>query len=259
MSDNGKHFYESMFILDARSAKKDYDGLQAELVQILNKHEVEVAQTHKWGERRLAYEIRRQKKGYYVLMHLKAEPGRITDLKKDLNLFEPLLRQFYLRIDAIPEKFEFPAEPEDRRDGRRIGRRDGPPPRGDYHKRPGERSREGADSTRTEAKEEKPAAGAESPESPASPASDAREEKPTEGAESPGAEETPGTEETVETGAVAVAPEDGAGEEKVLEAPPAADETLAPEPSVPAGETEGADGDQALPDAVKDENQGKIE
>jgi len=141
MSDNGNHFYESMFILDARSAKKDYDSLQAELTQILNKHGVEVAQTHIWGERRLAYEIRHQKKGFYQVMHLMADPSSLDALKRDLTLFEPLLRQFYLRIESIPEKFEFPAEPEDRRDIR-GGRKDDFRGRGRERDRDRDRDRE---------------------------------------------------------------------------------------------------------------------
>ncbi len=273
MSDNGKHFYESMFILDARSAKKDYDGLQTELVQILNKHGVEVAQTHQWGERRLAYEIRRQKKGYYVLMHLEADPSSIADLKKDLTLFEPLLRQFYLRIDAIPEKFEFPAEPEDRRDGRRIGRRDGPP-RGDYQKRPVEKSREPAEAAPPAAAgEEKPRTGEPTGEPTVEPTGDPTVEvkKEETGAESPEAGETVETKETetketetqqVETQEVetketeAVAPEDGAGSEKVPDAPSPASEAPAPEAPVSTGDTTGSNGDSALEDPVRDENQG---
>ena len=125
MSETGKHCYECMFILDARTAKKDFESLRDELARILTKHGVEIAATHPWGERRFAYEIRRQKKGFYVLMHVKADPGALVELKRDLGLFEPLLRQFFLRIESIPETFEFPAELDDRRDGRRDDRRDG--------------------------------------------------------------------------------------------------------------------------------------
>ena len=125
MSENGKHIYECMFILDARTAKKDYESLHTELTRILTKYGVEVAASHAWGERRLAYEIRRQKKGFYVLMHVQVDPQALPELRRDLRLYEPLLRQLFLRIEAIPETFEFPADPEERRDFRRDDRRGG--------------------------------------------------------------------------------------------------------------------------------------
>jgi len=153
MSETAKHCYECMFILDARSAKRDFESLRNELSQILTKHGVEIAATHAWGERRFAYEIRRQKKGFYVLMHVKADPTALGGLRRDLGLYEPLLRQFFLRIDSIPEKFEFPAEPDERRDERGGDRRD------DRREPRRERAERPEASARAEAAKEETSAG----------------------------------------------------------------------------------------------------
>ena len=156
MSENGKHIYECMFILDARSAKKDGDAVQEGLTKILTKHGVEVAGVHTWGERRMAYEIRRQKKGFYVLMHVKADPTCIDEMKQDLGLYEPLMRHFLLRIEAVPENFEFPSDPiDDRRDGRRsFGDSNRPGPTGP---RPAPKPAEGEAAKPAEGEAAKPA------------------------------------------------------------------------------------------------------
>ena len=71
----------------------------------------------------------------YILYHLKSDPGALKELKRDFTLFEPLLRQHYLRIDKIPETFEFPSDPEDRH-----GRPGGPGRYGDRPPRHEDRS-----------------------------------------------------------------------------------------------------------------------
>ncbi len=52
----------------------------------------EVSKTELWGKRRLAYPIRKQVEGQYVLLHTKVAPKFGAELERNLRFLEPVLR-----------------------------------------------------------------------------------------------------------------------------------------------------------------------
>lgn len=52
----------------------------------------------RWGRRRLAYEIRHQREGYYVLMEMSAEPDAMAELDRSLLLADEVLRHKVVRL-----------------------------------------------------------------------------------------------------------------------------------------------------------------
>jgi small subunit ribosomal protein S6 len=52
----------------------------------------------RWGKRRLAYEIRHQREGYYVLLEATAEPAVMTELDRSLSLADDVLRHKVIRL-----------------------------------------------------------------------------------------------------------------------------------------------------------------
>lgn len=58
-------------------------------------------QTSLWGKRKLAYEVKHQREGSYVLQDFKIEPGRVPELESALKISEDVLRHLIVRK---PEK-----------------------------------------------------------------------------------------------------------------------------------------------------------
>ncbi len=58
-------------------------------------------QTSLWGKRKLAYEVKHQKEGSYVLQDFKIDPGRVPELESALKITEEVLRHLIVRK---PEK-----------------------------------------------------------------------------------------------------------------------------------------------------------
>lgn len=56
-----------------------------------------------WGLRSLAYRIKKNRKGHYMLMGLDAKPHSIVEMERQLRLHEDVLRFMTLRVDAIDE------------------------------------------------------------------------------------------------------------------------------------------------------------
>jgi small subunit ribosomal protein S6 len=51
-----------------------------------------------WGKKQLAYPIRKQTEGQYVILQTEMEPGFCTELERNLHLSEPVIR-FMVTVD----------------------------------------------------------------------------------------------------------------------------------------------------------------
>ena len=72
----------------------------------------------RWGKRRLAYEIRHQREGYYVLLEATAEPTVITELDRSLFLADDVLRH---KVVRVPDRVAGRARPRASRSGGDLG------------------------------------------------------------------------------------------------------------------------------------------
>lgn len=59
----------------------------------------EVTNIDRWGRRKLAYEINKQREGYYAFVHANVEPATLPELERNLNLAADLLRYLVIRKD----------------------------------------------------------------------------------------------------------------------------------------------------------------
>ncbi len=59
----------------------------------------QVSRIDRWGRRKLAYEIDKQREGFYVLFEAKIEPRAIAELERNLNLSPYILRYLFVRTD----------------------------------------------------------------------------------------------------------------------------------------------------------------
>ncbi len=56
-----------------------------------------------WGLRSLAYRIKKNRKGHYMLLGLDAPPASVKEIERQLGLNEDVLRFMTIRVDAIEE------------------------------------------------------------------------------------------------------------------------------------------------------------
>lgn len=57
----------------------------------------QVTKVDRWGRRKLAYEIDKQREGYYVLIEADIEPRALGELERNLNLSPYILRYLIVR------------------------------------------------------------------------------------------------------------------------------------------------------------------
>jgi small subunit ribosomal protein S6 len=91
--------YELVFIVHP---EMDEDGLTTVLETVeglVKRSGGEVTRVDNWGLRRLAYPIRNQWEGQYVLMRVELEPQGVAELERGLLLVEPVMRHLVVRVD----------------------------------------------------------------------------------------------------------------------------------------------------------------
>ena len=90
--------YECMVILDP---ELDEETIRPEVERWVGQLEAQGAErgyVDHWGRRRLAYEVKHRKEGYYVVFQAKATPAAMHDLNRVLSLHDGVLRHKVLRV-----------------------------------------------------------------------------------------------------------------------------------------------------------------
>lgn len=94
--------YEAMILLDNREVKKGWQTLKEQVDAVLSKEGAEIVVAKRWDERKLAYEIKKQRRATYYLTYFKADPESISTINRSLALTAPVLRSLVLACDEIP-------------------------------------------------------------------------------------------------------------------------------------------------------------
>lgn len=91
-------YYESLFILHPDMSSQEVDELIERMEEVVTSGGGQVAQTERWGKRKLAYKVRKQRTGYYVLMQISIEPVGLKELERNFRMSERVLKYQNVRI-----------------------------------------------------------------------------------------------------------------------------------------------------------------
>ena len=92
--------YETMVVIDAMISD---EAIEAEITTVEKKiqsHSGEIKRCDKWGKRKLAYIIRKQTHGFYVIFYYKANSDVVLDLERGFIINTNILR--FLTLADFP-------------------------------------------------------------------------------------------------------------------------------------------------------------
>ena len=98
-----KKLYEGMFLVDSAEAEADWDGVETNIKNILERVEAEIISIRKWDTRRLAYEIDKKSRGTYILCYFRAEGKSIAEIERTVHLSERIMRVLILSAEHMTE------------------------------------------------------------------------------------------------------------------------------------------------------------
>ncbi len=92
--------YEAMFLL-SQGVAAEFTAAIDHIKELLGRANVEIVSMRKWDERRLAYEIDKQKRGVYILVYFTAVGDAPAQLERDCNMSERIMRVLVTRVDHM--------------------------------------------------------------------------------------------------------------------------------------------------------------
>lgn len=95
--------YEHIFIVRQDVSQQAAEGLAETFKSIITENGGKVEKTEYWGIRTLAYKIRKNRKGHYILMNIDAPHAAVAEMERQMKLNEDVLRLLTLRVDELEE------------------------------------------------------------------------------------------------------------------------------------------------------------
>ena len=97
-------YYESVFI-----ARPDITSVQVEAISdsfkaIIAEHGGSATKDEYWGLRSLAYRIKKNRKGHYVMLNLDAPASAVSELERNMRLNEDIIRFMTIKVDSLDEE-----------------------------------------------------------------------------------------------------------------------------------------------------------
>ena len=89
-------------------ARQDLSPQQAQALAetysaVLSEHGAEVTKTEYWGLRNLSYRIKKNRKGHYLHLNVRAPADAITELERQERLSDDVLRYLTVKVDELEE------------------------------------------------------------------------------------------------------------------------------------------------------------
>ena len=93
--------YESVLIARQDLGASQVNALVENLSEVLKKEGGEVVKTDNWGLKNLAYRIKKNRKGHYVLLNIVAPAKAIFEYERLMRLNEDIIRYMTIKVDEF--------------------------------------------------------------------------------------------------------------------------------------------------------------
>ena len=94
-------FYENLFIARQDISTAQVEALTDTFANLVAEQGGKVEKREYWGLRNLAYRIKKNRKGHYVLFNLDAPPAAVSELERNMRINEDVLRYLTVRVEEL--------------------------------------------------------------------------------------------------------------------------------------------------------------
>jgi small subunit ribosomal protein S6 len=100
MANPKKNYYETMFLI-SQAAAADFGAAIEHIRGLFKRIDAEIIALSKWDERRLAFEIKKQRRGIYILSYFACDPLKVAELERACNLSDQILRFMTVKAEHM--------------------------------------------------------------------------------------------------------------------------------------------------------------
>src|SRR5580692_1500815 len=95
--------YEHLLIARQDISAQQVDALATHLKTIVEGEGGKIEKQEYWGLRGLAYRIKKNRKGHYVLLNINAPSNAVSELERQLRINEDVLRYITVKVDQFEQ------------------------------------------------------------------------------------------------------------------------------------------------------------
>ncbi|EME70777.1 30S ribosomal protein S6 [Paramagnetospirillum caucaseum] len=128
--------YECVFIARQDISAPQVEALTEELSNIIIQGGGSVSKKEYWGLRNIAYRVKKNRKGHYVLINIDAPSAAVKEMERQMSINEDVLRTLTIRVEELEEGPSAMMQSKSRDDRPRRGEGDDRPRRDDREDRP---------------------------------------------------------------------------------------------------------------------------
>ncbi|MEX2617579.1 MAG: 30S ribosomal protein S6 [Alphaproteobacteria bacterium] len=97
-------YYETVFISRQDISSAQVDAISDAMAEIITGDGGRISRREYWGLKSMAYRMKKNKKGHYVLFNYEAPSATMREMERLMGLNEDVLRLLTLRTDDLPEE-----------------------------------------------------------------------------------------------------------------------------------------------------------
>ena len=93
------HIYESIFIINPNLPDDETNGIIKKMQDVVAKQGGEMIKFEDWGKKKLAYEIKKQKRGHYAFFQFKAAPAAVSELERTYKMTDSVIKFLTVKLE----------------------------------------------------------------------------------------------------------------------------------------------------------------
>ena len=95
--------YESVLIARQDLGASQVSNIVSDLSDVIKKEGGEVVRVDNWGLKNLAYRIKKNRKGHYVIMNIAAPANAIAEFERIMRFNEDIIRYMTVKVEEFSE------------------------------------------------------------------------------------------------------------------------------------------------------------
>lgn len=93
--------YETISIIRPGAGENEIDAIIERTDGIIRDHGGEVIQVDKWGQRKLAYLIKKEQQGYYVYTEYAGTPEAVNEMERIFRIDDTILKYLTVKLQDV--------------------------------------------------------------------------------------------------------------------------------------------------------------
>jgi small subunit ribosomal protein S6 len=92
--------YESIFIVRPSLSDEDTAKVIEKVKGVLEKSGATLLKSENWGKKKLAYEVKRERKGTFVYLHFRSKGEAVSELERSYRLEDSVMKFLTVKLTA---------------------------------------------------------------------------------------------------------------------------------------------------------------